>query len=137
MYGQTASTPAAQATVRKGPGGGAFTLTPPTQAGGSRGMLAVSGTGALDTVLAIQDHAAAHERRRRTVRRGHSVLDQLEELRVCLLEGAIDPTLLSRLRHELASSPELVDPDLRSVMAEIEVRATVEMAKLEAAGVTR
>jgi hypothetical protein len=113
---------------------GAFTLHPAVTATGPSGVFATAAIGVLDTILAVQDQSAARERRRRAVRRGHALLDQLDELRMCLLEGGIEPGLLSRLRQELAARTEAEEPALKSLVAEIKLRATVEIAKLEVGG---
>ncbi|MFL5336176.1 MAG: flagellar assembly protein FliX [Geminicoccaceae bacterium] len=129
--------PAAATTRGASPGrvsDGAFTLPP--AASGSSGVFATAAIGALDAILAVQDQSAARERRRRAVRRGHALLDRLEELRTCLIEGRIEPALLSRLRQDLAVPPEAEEPGLKLVVAEIELRAEVEIAKLEAARAT-
>ena len=137
VHGQTGPvSAAARTTGRKTVGDGAFTLTPPMQAGGPSGAPAPTRLGVLDAVLAIQERSAAEERRRRAFRRGHALLDRLEELRACLLEGELEPALLRRIRQEMAGLAEPVDHELQSLMAEIELRALVEIAKLEAAGLT-
>jgi hypothetical protein len=63
-------------------------------------------------------------------RRGHAVLDRLEELRHGLLAGALSRRSLERLTALVATErAHAVDPRLASVLDEIELRAKVELAK--------
>jgi hypothetical protein len=80
----------------------------------------------------VQD--AATGRRRRAVARGEKLLDALDELRLGMLTGAMSReqmTLLARLAQEGAATVD--DPHLAEILAEIELRAAVELAKLEVA----
>ena len=88
----------------------------------------------LGAMLAVQAVSEPAERRRKAVRRGHGLLDRLEELRFGLLEGSVPTASLQRLRQELAGGEPADDPMLREVLAGIELRAAVELAKLQAAG---
>ena len=89
---------------------------------------------ALDMLLALQCLPDATERRRRAMRRGRGLLDRLEQLHLALLEGTLSPTVLDGLRRHLADDAgETDDRSLRQLLAEIEVRAAVELAKLELA----
>jgi hypothetical protein len=85
-------------------------------------------------LLALQCLPDATERRRRAMRRGRGLLDRLEQLHLALLEGTLSPTVLDGLRRHLADDAgETDDRSLRQLLAEIEVRAAVELAKLELA----
>ena len=118
-------------------GGPAFAVAvpsgPATPATGS--TTAASALTTLDAILALQELPDPAERRRRAVRRGHGVLDRLEELRLALVEGSLSPPVLERLRLELGRRERVADePGLEGVLDEIELRATVELAKLEILG---
>ena len=71
------------------------------------------------------------ERRRRAVGRGKIALDALDELKVEFLAGTLGPSTLMRLK---SVTTELLDasgdPRLDTVLAEIELRLAVEIAKL-------
>jgi hypothetical protein len=87
---------------------------------------------ACGAVLTLQTLPDAMERRRRQVRRGTNLLDQLDELKLALLDGRIDPHLLAGLSRTLASALDGPnDPALDDLIQMIEVRAAVELAKLE------
>jgi hypothetical protein len=90
---------------------------------------AVSG---LDALFALQEVPDALAERGRALAHGERILDRLEELRRGLLLGRIGRERLgelARLAHESMSG--LTDPRLRELMGEIELRAQVELAKLQ------
>lgn len=88
---------------------------------------------AVTTLLALQEIEDATARRRRGLRRGERLLDQLDEIRRGLLAGVLPHSSLTRLRQELSEArAATLDPRLDEVLAEIELRAAVELAKLEA-----
>jgi hypothetical protein len=74
------------------------------------------------------------ERRRRAVKRGRATLDALDALKVGLLAGDLDSAALARIEAEAASVGETSgDPGLDHVLAEIGLRAAVEVAKFAVA----
>ncbi len=96
---------------------------------------AVAGVGAL---LALQEVPDAAEQRRQAVHRSSDILDELEQLRLGLLTGGIPRPRLQRLMNLLRDRPgEYADPRLDSIIADIEVRAAVELAKLEMTEIAR
>ena len=65
------------------------------------------------------------------MKRGRSALDALDALKLGLLSGTFDTGALARLKSVAASLAEPSgDPALDSVLAEIELRAQVELAKI-------
>lgn len=88
---------------------------------------------AVTSLLALQEVEEPTARRRRALGRGDRLLDQLDEIRRGLLAGALPHSSLTRLRQELSEArATTLDPRLDEVLAEIELRAAVELAKLEA-----
>jgi hypothetical protein len=62
------------------------------------------------------------------------MLDVLDEIKVGLLEGGLGKTDLDRLRRAIRDERDSTeDPSLEAVLDEIELRAAVEVAKLEQA----
>jgi hypothetical protein len=104
--------------------------------GDAAASLKLTGSAAVRTVeglLALQEVADAQTGRRRAVARGTKLLDRLEELRVAILTGIVrrsDLEALVRLSRE--SAPLIDDPKLAEILADIELRAAVELAKLGA-----
>jgi len=91
----------------------------------------VGATGSLDMLLAVQEQGDQQERKRRQARRGNDLLDGLDRLKAALLSGRVLPSELERLRATLTQRREATDdPRLDEVLAHIELRAAVELAKL-------
>lgn len=92
---------------------------------------ALAGVGAL---LALQAEEPVAERRRRATRRADSLLDQLEELRLSVLSGTVSREQAARLSLTLREQREAVDdPALEALLDQVELRAEVELAKLDMA----
>ena len=93
---------------------------------GSTGLI-----GQVDAVLALQEVSDATHGRGRTIRRGHDLLDRLDEIRHGLLIGAIPEHRLKALARAVKAERQRTgDPRLVEVIAEIELRCAVELAKL-------
>ena len=93
----------------------------------------VSGVMGVEALLALQDVESATERRRRSVGRAGRLLDELDSLKVALLGGELSQAQLDRLSRAVREQRAATDdPKLESVLDEIETRAAVELAKLEA-----
>jgi hypothetical protein len=123
------ATVAATPAARRG-GSGTFAVseqeTPraPTSATGLRMV------GGIDALIALQGVEDPVERRRRSIKGGRKALDALDELKLGLLGGALDQATLLRLKSVAADlkSPS-GDPGLDTVLAEIDLRVEVELAK--------
>jgi hypothetical protein len=91
----------------------------------------VSSAGPLDTLLAVQAYEEPAERKKRQAKRGHDLLDGLDTLKAALLSGRVSVAQLEQLKATLSSRRETTDdPRLDEVLAHIELRAAVELAKL-------
>jgi hypothetical protein len=113
--------------------GTTFALPSSRSSGPTRGAaLGLTALASLDAVLTLQGLSDATERRRRAVRHGHALLDGLEELRLALLDGSLVPATLRQLARR---REPLGEAQLDAVLDEIELRAAVELAKLERDGV--
>lgn len=90
--------------------------------------------GGIDALIALQGVEDPIERRRRAVKHGRRALDALDELKIGLLSGALDKATMLRLK---AVAGDLQDPSgddrLDQVLAEIDLRVAVELAKAGAA----
>ena len=101
-------------------------------AGATAAAAAVSGVGGVSALMALQGVEDATERRRRALRRGGGLLDRLEELKLALLSGEAGEGTLERLGRSLREErPIDADPDLNSLLAQIDLRAAVELAKAD------
>jgi len=114
-------------------GGGAF-----AEVLGSEHAPSVSAPTTLSSVgglFALQEVSDATTRRRKAVQRGGKLLDRLNELRLGILDGTIDPESLADLARTAASAREDVeDEHLATLLDEIQLRAEVELAKLSMMG---
>lgn len=94
------------------------------------GAAPMSSVGAL---LALQEVADPLTGKRRARERGRRLLDALDEVRVGLLTGSIPPSVLGELARLVGEARDQVDdPGLTAVLDEIDLRAQVELAKLQA-----
>jgi hypothetical protein len=110
--------------------GAAFELPKKEQAAPARAS-SVHASAPLDTLLAVQAQEDPAERRKRQARRGHDLLDGLDRLKAALLSGRVQIAELERLKGMLSARREITDdPRLDEVLAHIELRAAVELAKL-------
>ncbi|WP_075215634.1 flagellar assembly protein FliX [Mongoliimonas terrestris] len=87
--------------------------------------------GGLDALIALQglEEDLPRQRRRRAVRRGHDILDVLEEIRIAFLGGAFSGSALDRAAVLLAALEPSGDPALDALIEDIALRAEVELAK--------
>jgi hypothetical protein len=102
-------------------------------AGGKSAVGGSVGLSGISTVLALQGAPDSTERqaRQRALQRGDAMLDDLEEIRLGLLLGAIPRARLEQLAQLVRARREQVDdPKLMAILDEIELRAAVELAKL-------
>lgn len=99
----------------------------------NRAVSASAGIAVADAIFAAQmiNDEEGRERRRLAVKRGFSLLEKLEEIRDALLLGYISKDRLieiSRFVKERKTDAE--DEGLNGIIAEIELRVEVELAKL-------
>lgn len=109
-----------------------FTLSGGAEAAGeARFDPAVVSVASLLSIQEVPGRSGDGERAR-LVRRGGDLLDRLDDLRLALLAGVVPHDRLSALadalRTERAASG---DARLDQIVAEVELRAEVEVAKLE------
>jgi hypothetical protein len=70
------------------------------------------------------------ERRKRAVGHGRQALDVLDALKVGVLDGNLDSSLIGRLKSAAEGLKAATgDPGLDGIMAEIDLRVAVELAK--------
>lgn len=121
---------AGSASQTRRAGAASFSLPGRESATATQGST-VSNAGSLDLLLAVQAEGDAQERKKRQARRGHDLLDGLDKLKAALLSGRVQIAELERLKTTLSLRRETTDdPRLDDVLAHIELRAAVELAKL-------
>lgn len=113
--------------------GARFTLDSGTATAKLEAHAPISILGGLEALIAIQSEDTTRERRRRSARRGQSMLDVLDELKLALLTGHLPPDMQARLSATLHEAGVSGDPQLDGIIDAIELRAEVELAKLRQA----
>lgn len=87
---------------------------------------------ALDSILTLQGMDDSTNGRSKGLQHGEHLLDMLDQVRDGLLAGGIPRSTLNRLAVAVGRRHEsFADPKLQNVLDEIELRAQVELAKLE------
>jgi hypothetical protein len=90
--------------------------------------------GGIDALIALQGLGEPGERRRHAVKRGRVALDALDELKIGLLGGTLSAATMTKLKAATGYLKDgSGDSGLDGVLAEIDLRVAVELAK---AGVT-
>jgi hypothetical protein len=130
IYGPNGTTNSTSSGPTKRTGSSTFSLPTSQAAPEARAVSAPLAPTGIDALLALQGVEDATERRKRSVKRGRTALDALDDLKIALLSGSFDGATVTRLR---AAAAELKtssgDPGLDAVLGEIELRVEVELAK--------
>ncbi len=88
----------------------------------------------LGTMLALQEVSDEDVRRQNMMKQGKMSLDALEGLRDALLTGNLTAKHVERLQAVVDKQRELIDdPRLNAILDDIELRAAVELAKIQRA----
>lgn len=129
---QATSTPSAPSTSSSArrTASGTFSLDTETTSRGATATAGMRNIGGIDALLALQGVDEPGERRRKAVKRGRNALDALDALKLGLLSGTLDTAAVARLKSAAAGLAESTgDPQLDTVLAEIQLRVEVELAK--------
>jgi hypothetical protein len=117
--------------LQRRPAARGFSLSAEPAAAKTSGASAAAPLATVDALLAVQGEGDPAERRRRSVRRGHDLLDALDRLKCALLSNRVPTADLSQVAQTLAERRDLTDdPRLDDLLSHIELRAKVELAKL-------
>jgi hypothetical protein len=109
---------------------GSFALSDQEEAHSTSSPPSLRMVGGIDALIALQGVEDQAERRRRSVKSGRNALDVLDELKASLLGGTLDQSTLLRLQASTADlKAQSGDPGLDGVLAEIDLRVEVELAK--------
>jgi hypothetical protein len=131
--GTTGSTSLKRAKKTRGAGqGDGFRIAIGGETPATAATAAVASAVAVAPLLALQELPDVTTERSRAIRRGRDLLDQLDRIRHALLLGTIAPPELRRLLTMIQQQREtLADPQLAGLLDEIELRASVELAKFQ------
>ncbi|WP_158541530.1 flagellar assembly protein FliX [Pelagibacterium lacus] len=116
--------------ARAGAGGEAFRPEAERMAVRSHAAGASVAAAGIDALLALQAVDDATTGRRKAVRRGNQLLDALEDMQTDLLLGRVGEGRLNRAVALLRQAKTATEPGLDALLADIELRVRVELAKL-------
>ena len=131
IYGPNGTTLGTPANGPRRTSSSTFTLPDMASAPETRATTAPKATANIDALIALQGvEEDPVERRKRSVARGRGALDVLDDLKIGLLAGNLNAATVHRLRDAAANlKSSSGDPGLDAVLAEIELRVEVELAK--------
>ncbi len=96
------------------------------------GATSASPAPAPGSLLAVPSFDTMPHQQQPPAAQAHAVLDELEALRLALLEGRLPATRIRQLAANLEQMPPSGDPKLQAILDDIALRAAVELAKLDA-----
>ncbi len=130
VYGPNGTTIGTAAPTARRTSGGTFTLSDTEAPQAQSAAVTLRALGGIDALIALQGVEEPAERRRKAVKYGRRALDALDELKLGLLSGTLDQTTLLRLKSAAADLKDgSGDEKLDQVLAEIDLRVAVELAK--------
>lgn len=101
-------------------------------ASAAAGSTAAAPLTALAGLLAIQESHDYPSEQRKALLHGDTLLEELEQLQIGLIQGSISEDALLSLTKLLNNPrPAIDDVELNRILDEIDLRAAVELAKLE------
>lgn len=110
----------------------AFTVSTTTEQPRAQTVASSGAIASVESILTLQGLDDSTSGRSRGLAHGERLLDMLDEVRDGLLAGGIPRATLNRLANAVSQRQEgFSDPKLQNVLDEIELRARVELAKLE------
>ena len=131
IFGSNATARVANASAPRRAAPGGFSVDEGEAPKSAQPAAALRTIGGIDALIALQGQDDPAERRRRAVRRGRTALDALDVLKIEVLGGTLGPSTLRRLKSATTDLRDASgDERLDSVLAEIELRLEVEIAKM-------
>ena len=131
VQGPPSSAPTRKRGVDAARGGGGFASHVSSRPD-TTGLAPAAPLTALGSLLAVQEVEDGGGQRRQAIDHGHQLLDELHELRLAMVDGWLSEDNLHRLAGLVEQArPEVEDGELASTLEDIELRAAVELAKLE------
>ncbi|RDV05188.1 flagellar assembly protein FliX [Undibacter mobilis] len=127
-----ASLSASPSAARRAGAGGTFSLSQFEQPSTPAPTTALRSVAGLDSLLALQGVEDPTEKKKRAVARGRKALDVLDELKLGMIGGgSLDTATIARLKVAAEGLTDgSGDSGLDGVLAEIDLRVAVELAKV-------
>lgn len=135
--GKIETTPVRRKNVSRSGDGATFALDHTDDSGDAKPAAGVGPAAAIGSLLSIQEVDDSGKGHRDTLNRAEEMLDLLDEVRHGLLMGTLPERKLRRLLALSNTKREgFTDPRLGLILSDIELRAKVELAKLEMSKIT-
>lgn len=115
--------------ARRSGGTSSFSLPEEAPAGRPAPVAPMPAAYDVAALMALQSVEGPGERRRKAIKRGFALLDSLEGIRLDLLAGDLSPERLETLVELIGQQAPSDDPRVEALVADIELRARVELAK--------
>jgi hypothetical protein len=130
IYGPNGTALAATPAAARRSGGSSFTVSEQESPRRSAVATSLRAISTVDALIALQGVEDPTERKKRAVIKGRNALDVLDSLKLGLLDGGVDQSLLARLKVASEGLTETSgDAGLDLVLGEIDLRVAVELAK--------
>lgn len=130
IYGPNGTALAATPTSARRTAGGSFSVSEQDVPRNSTAATSLRAISTVDALIALQGVEDPTERKKRAVVKGRNALDVLDTLKLGLLDGGVDQSILARLRVASEGLTEMSgDAGLDRVLGEIDLRVAVELAK--------
>lgn len=120
---------AARNGARSSASGAAFQISEGSTPQRSAGAAPVASANPIDALIALQAADDATQGRKKSIRRGRSLLDMLDAMKTDLLAGQASDGRLNQLMTLIGQAREHSEPGLDALLDDIELRARVELAK--------
>lgn len=85
--------------------------------------------GSIDALLALQAVEDPLVGKKKSIQRGHDLLDGLERIKTDLLVGRLSESRLDNMLNLVTKARQKNDPELDGIIDDIELRVRVELAK--------
>ncbi len=113
---------------------GSFSVSDGAKTNASKGAQSTRSLTAVDALISIQEVPDATARRAKAIARAEGMLDLLEEIKIAILSGGLPRSRVTKLTRIVEDvRGDVAGEELSTVLDEIELRARVELAKLEKA----
>ena len=120
---------AARGSVQRASGGQAFAIGRSEAPARASQPTLISSVTSISALLAIQAVEDPTQGRRKAVRRGTSMLDQMDAIKADLLVGQVNVERLNGLVRMIGEARNRSETELDAVLDDIELRVRVELAK--------
>ena len=130
IYGPNGAALATTLTTARRTAGGSFNVSEQDVPRNSPPATSLRAISTVDALIALQGVEDPTGRKKRAVVKGRNALDVLDTLKLSLLDGGLDQSILARLRVASEGLTEASgDAGLDGVLSEIDLRVAVELAK--------